>query len=292
MDISNQMLVAAGLMRKYLSDQLLRDIEDVGMYKKPYVLAEGIPELPDLRQLAINVSLGSIVFLGARPVAYQEENSGAIIREVKPKTGKENEASSHGKVALPMHSDMTYLRFPKESDHELLAAAPDFLILTCVKNEPKVPTRIVTIDQLKAALSPNLINYLRKPEFSIRTPDSVKPERTIKNRSIIYTHESYGDMIRYNDVYCSAETENGKEALDTLQAFVRDDRTGDDVVLEPGKVLIFNNRQVLHGRGAIPDDNGDKGTERWFMRVYAQRHDTEYAAASDRAMVQSAILEA
>lgn len=285
MSIVDSMIISAGLMRGYLTRQMVRDIEDVGRFRKSHVLVEGIPILPNLEHLATNIALGSISLLSARPVAYKEENNGILIREVRPLPQTANQQSSQGRVDLAMHTDLTFLRFQGESSHPILAAAPDFLILSCVKNDPRVATRIVTIDQIKQALAPNDLQALYREEFTIRTPDSVTPTRSIKDRSILYNHPILGDLIRYNDAYCTAQTSRAQNALDSLQAFVRDDQTGEDILLEPGKVLLFNNRQVLHGRGSIPESN-DLNQDRWFKRVYAQRLDTEIFSGDP--IVQSA----
>lgn len=277
MSIVDNMIVCAGLMRRYLTPQMLRDIDDVARFRKPYVLVEGFPILPNSASFATNIALGSISLLSARPVAYKEENSGILIREVRPLPQTATQQSSQGRVDLAMHTDMTFLRFQSESNHPILAAAPDFLILSCVKNDPHVATRIVTLDQIKQALSPSDLSELYGQNFTIRTPDSVTPTRTIADLAILFHHATLGDLIRYNDAYCTGQTPAAILALDSLQAFVRDDQTGEEILLEPGKVLVFNNRQVLHGRGAIPESS-DPSQDRWFKRVYAQRLDTELSS--------------
>jgi hypothetical protein len=135
----------------------------------------------------------------------------------------------------------------------------------------------VTLDQIKQALTNSDLSELYGQNFTIRTPDSVTPTTSVPDLAILYAHATLGDLIRYNDAYCTAQTTAAQHALDLLQAFVRDDKTGDDILLEPGKVLIFNNRQVLHGRGAIPESS-DPNQDRWFKRVYAQRLDTELSS--------------
>ena len=283
MNVVDQMLTNATALRRFLSDQDLLTIQAVAQWRLPFVKVTGLPVVPDQRTLAANASLGAIALLGARPVAYIQENSGQVVREVQPKAGKEEELSSHGSLPLPMHTDMTYLSFPGEMGHQPSTCAPDFLVLTCVANDPLVPTRLVSIQDLHVALSDDDFAVLSKPLFDIRTPDAVVPIQTVKNRPILYQGD-LGWMMRYNAAYITASDPDAIAALNAVASFTSNPSTGANVVLVPGEMLIFNNRQLMHGRGEIPSSKdplrGQAG-DRFLMRVYGQRLDTPMGPTPD-----------
>lgn len=249
----------------------------------PYVMTapvSGAASLGDAvsEDWAERIALGCLRLLGASPTAYATENGGKLLREVRPELGYETERSSHGRVDLPMHSDMTYLRFPDEEDHPLQSYAPDFLVFACVANDASVPMRLVTLERILAALSQKHQEALRSPYFSVRSPESVSPTSTVPDLPLLISHPRWGEMLRYNFAYCAAERQDGWAALSALADFVLQEEAGELVAPEPGALLVLDNRRVIHGRGPIFPTalvNGERRLpNRWFKRIYALRAET------------------
>lgn len=221
------------------------------------------------------IALGCVRLLGAVPTAYATENGGKLIREVRPELGFETERSSHGRVDLPMHSDMTYLRFPDEESHPLPSYAPDLLVFACVANDASVPMRLVTLERILAALPARHQEALRAPYFSVRSPESVHPASTLPDLALLREHPRWGEMLRYNFAYCAAERQDGWAALSALADFVLQEGAGEYAAPLPGALLVLDNRRAIHGRGPIFPNAGLPN--RWFKRVYALRAETGLA---------------
>lgn len=224
------------------------------------------------------IALGCVQALGALPTAYATENGGKVVREVRPELGYETERSSHGRVDLPMHTDMTYLRFPGEEEHPLASYAPDFLVFSVVANDASVPMRLVTLERILEALPEAHQEALRSPYFSVRSPESVHPTSTVPDLPLLVDHPKWGELLRYNFAYCAAERQDGWAALSALADFVLGEEAGELATPEPGALLVLDNRRVIHGRGPIfPTaqlDGAKRLPNRWFKRIYALRGET------------------
>lgn len=271
----------AALLESGLSAECQASLRALAAGEVPYVMTapvEGAAAGAVSEDWAELLALGCVQLLGALPTAYATENGGKLVREVRPELGYETERSSHGRVDLPMHSDMTYLRFPDEEEHPLPSLAPDFLVFSCVANDASVPMRLVTLERILAALPEHHQEALRSPYFSVRSPESVKPSSTVPDLPLLVRHPRWGEMLRYNFAYCAAERQDGWAALSALADFVLQEEAGVFAAPEPGALLVLDNRRVIHGRGPIfpnAEVNGEKRLpKRWFKRIYALRAET------------------
>jgi hypothetical protein len=207
-----------------------------------------------------------------------------VVQDIMPRPGREDEASSSGMAPLPLHTDMAFLRFPGESLHPILAAAPDFLVLAGIVNVHHIKTRIVPLRQILDRLEDRDIRELSCPSFDVASPETVNPRRVSESVPLLFQHPDYGTMIRYNDAdnKVVARNDAGAQALSRLEAVLRSGELGDAFDVQPGSLLVFNNRQVIHGRAAIapanestPQAQGRTENSRLFIRIYGQRIETE-----------------
>ena len=244
-----------------------------------HVVIRSIPKITGKNydtEVNAEIALSGITgILKGRPLAYIGEKKGDFTHKVQPTEGAESEISSSGTLALPYHTDMAYLSFPHEDDHPKRSAAPDFLTLYCLENSHQIPTKVLSIAEIVKNLESGVLETLAKPLFDIRTPDSVKLITTVKNVPILQSCPKRGTMIRFNAAYCSAP-EWHDEARLALAELCRvadlDSGLGDEVCLNPGDALVFNNRYVVHGRDEIPQS---KTGGRKFRRAYSHRYDTQ-----------------
>ena len=268
-------------MESHLTDEESSTLASMKTTGAPYLVfgADRLarPERPVVPALAEARLFAVVAMLGARHLAYESENSGLPIRHVQPK--HPNQVGSHGRVDLPLHTDMGYLRFPGEADHPELAAAPDFLILSCISNPCHVGTRIVTLDEVQALLPRNHFKSLMKKEFQFESPDSVAPPRVSEPFPVIFDHVRYGLMMRWEK--CAGLTQEAKRAVSALTTLFDDPSLGRTVSLAPHETLVFNNRTIVHGRGPIPVTGAGTG-DRHLVRLYAQRLSTEVCLANEQ----------
>ena len=273
----------AALLDSGLSDACKAGLAAVAAGAQPFFMTAPVAGAPETGKAADEdwaelLALGCVGLLDALPTAYATENNGKLVREVRPELGHETERSSHGRVDLPMHSDMTYLRFPDEEEHPLPSYAPDFLVFACVANDTSVPMRLVTLERILAALPERHQDALRSPFFSVRSPESVHPTSTVPDLALLIDHPRWGEQLRYNFAYCAAERQDGWAALSALADFVLQEEAGEFAAPAPGALLVLDNRRVIHGRGPIfpaADVGGvTRLPQRWFKRIYALRAET------------------
>jgi hypothetical protein len=279
------------LYRKFLQENLDRGsldaIDALIRGEIPYHFLQGLPhaDKPGQEEEHVRaIALGVLGLMYLRPVCYRSEYDGKVVQDITPRPGKEEEASSSGMAPLPLHTDMAFLRFPGESLHPILAAAPDFLVLAGIVNIYHIKTRIVPLPQVLERLEVRDIRELSRPSFDIASPDSVNPRRVSESVPLLFQHADYGTMIRYNnaDDKVVAKEDAGAQALSRLDAVLRSPELGEEFDVQPGSLLVFNNRQVVHGRAAIapaeesrqpPADRPEN--PRRLVRLYGQRIETE-----------------
>lgn len=251
--------------------------------KRSYCFIDGLPARTDYREqetFAESLALGIMGFLNLRFVAYRYEYNGKLIHDIMPIEERKSEASSSGRVELPYHTDMAFLRFAGESNHPFRAAAPDFLILAGVRNDSNICTRLVELERIIDKLSDSELQELASPNFTIASPDNVIPRQHANNIPLIFAHPNFGMQFRFNagDGKVTSHSPKGRSALDSLRGILGNPNVGNDLNVKPGSILIFNNRKVIHGRGEITNsDQHDQKNEieRHFKRVYGQYIDTE-----------------
>lgn len=75
-----------------------------------------------------------------------------------------------------------------------------------------------------------------------------------------------GIIVRYSHSTVTPLEEGGaaERASNHLEAACN--RAARPMVVEPGDILLVNNRVVLHGRGEVGGDAG--GESRWLLRTY------------------------
>lgn len=246
----------------------------VGQGERSYVVVHGLPAVssdqPGGRAVSARIWLwGALPLLGGVVTSYESENDGDPERIVKPRKQHGNEASTAGAGALPAHTDMAYLTFPQEESDDL-AAAPDFLVLSCVRNDPEVPTRLIDVATVLGRMRPENVQVLRSPRFTLSTPQTVTPVRQYADLALVGDPgDGGGPMMRYRADLVTAQDKHAEAALEDLNAVLEQDDIGEDIVLRPGSLLAFDNRRALHARPAI--DTQSCAGERLLYRIYGQR---------------------
>lgn len=195
------------------------------------------------------------------PFTFAEQHGGDLVQNVRPVDTREDERSSRGRVTLRLHTDDAFL-------HPLVRV--EYIALCGVSNPQRVPTEIVHVDDVCAALEPATVAALSRPVFSFGCPESYdidgRESLWSAPRSILDTGEN-GELevalpstdVRV-DLELTAEIDTHIEALEAALAAA----PRRQVSLEAGEILVISNRRCLHGRPAIE-------AERWLKRVYLSR---------------------
>lgn len=246
--------------------ELLTDYTSIPSYAKVLLLRglpldEYIPQTPlfsselasiktpitQLMLLSIGINLGT-------PIGFSSENNGAIIHNISPMKDKIRTKSGQGSSEpMGMHSDFAF------SDHR-----PDWLILMCLRNEQKIPTRICLVNDICNQLSFEEVEMLKSPNFLIFPPDSSAVKEPRRD-AILFQKEN--DVIsRFNKDKCKGVDTKYQAILDKFASIA--DNQGQEVFLNPGDALILDNRYALHSRQSFTARYD--GTDRWLQRVYCR----------------------
>lgn len=234
------------------------------------IVIDGLPVDPDLpptpadgrrpvNKAAVSeaVMAGIVGQMDHEILSYKQEKQGVPFHEVVPIVGHETVQSNAGSVPFDAHSDNSHIhtRYRQEN-----------LCLFGIRNEKDVSTRFITLEDIKKALPPELLQELRQPNFRLSAPasfDLSKWKVLTEPRPIIRTNDYGIDCIAMSRGGVHPDNAKAKSAfkrfltaLDTIEPR--------RVVISPGRFTLFKDYRLLHGRDAVSGD-------RWLQRVYTRQ---------------------
>jgi L-asparagine oxygenase len=196
------------------------------------------------------------------PYSYRVEKGGDLVHYVVPVAGKEKSLTNMGSIdELGFHTELAYF------NHQ-----PRRLILLCLRpdHEREAQTPISDVRDALEVLSPEDVEELRKPQFSVRCPfifdPMLKPEeRYSRPRPVVSGPVDrpevrvalYGQLTR-------SLTPAGERALQALDLAVR--KVAHHVRLDRGDMVILDNCTVLHARTSFTPRFD--GQDRWLVRCH------------------------
>jgi L-asparagine oxygenase len=203
--------------------------------------------------LLLASSLGTVV-------SYREQRAGQLFNNILPMRGSEDEVSSQGsRTELGLHRECTF------SD-----VGPDFIGLYCHRGGD-VATYIVSAARLQHCLSDRQWEILRQPRFATPVPPLFRrdsPAAAAHHPHSIFLGERDNPEIRVDTTLTRGTDHEAEAALDELRTLAWHDDVLERVVLNPGDLLLLDNRKCLHGRQAFTA-NFD-GSDRWLVRLYVK----------------------
>jgi L-asparagine oxygenase len=207
-------------------------------------------------------------------VSYGTENEGNLFVNLVAMSGS-GAFAEKSKKSMRGHTDGVSFPFNGDDNGEdpRIAPSPDLVILVALRNPNHVATTVMSLPEVLAQLSPNDVIELKKPQFSIRSqPTFVQGMKAILGKELVVIDEPVlkdvlgGTWVRYSHNTVVPTTSGGiaEQASNYFEAACN--QVAISVVMEPGDVLIINNRLGLHGRGLVGDQVG--GQSRWLLRTY------------------------
>ncbi|MDJ0384276.1 TauD/TfdA family dioxygenase [Streptomyces sp. G-G2] len=194
-----------------------------------------------------------------RSISYSDEKNGDLVQDVSPKRGAEERQENSGSILLELHTE--------DGFHP---AAPHFLSLICLRGDRDGLAATVTggIGDVLPELDEETVAALRRPEFRTKFSTS-------------FVHDTHEEVLTPPvPVLCGARanpdlrvdfhgtvgtTPGARAALAALEDAVLGSLRG--IVLEPGELIILDNRRTVHGRtGFTPRYDG---ADRWLRRSFA-----------------------
>lgn len=188
-----------------------------------------------------------------------------LIHDVAPRPLEEQRDVSTTRDEFALHTDSTPLVHPH-----------DYVLLGCQVASPDGggESRLVHLEALGAALGDEVLDTLAEPVFPFPLNDPA--EGTGVRRAAVLEGR---ERIRYRrdaldrGIALEGIDEGPRRALEALDDVLADESLQVAFTLEPGEVLVLDNRRVLHGRTAIRP-----GAERVLRRLKVFRDGDPYAA--------------
>ena len=223
-------------------------------------------------------------FLGLETIAYGSENSGHLFVNLVTLPG-EGLFADKSKDKMSGHTDAVSFPFAGEQDmkYPRISASPDFVTLAGLRNPDQVPTTVMPLKAILEQLRGDDIDELLKKQFLVRsqltfrrgTKAIIGEEHAMTGASILH-RVSDETWVRFSHRSVGAD-ESQTAALKAVEAFkTACPDIAIPTVIEPGDILLLNNRRALHGRGAPGGAIG--GESRWILRTYGLKA----TAISDR----------
>jgi L-asparagine oxygenase len=212
------------------------------------------------------VHFGLIRLLGVTPFAVPYENGGRLIRNVVPNPEAAGKASSWGADAeFFWHTDNPHLPFGEPGGDPRLSV-PRYLTFYAIRNTERVPTELTSLDDALARLDQDSLRRLREPVFTVGAPASVDDGAAARDRTPLLESERGGDRIRFDRGTTGAATAAAAGTLEAWSAAL-DGVPSEELVLDSGEFLIFDNYRLLHRRKAFTP--APVVQARWLRRCYA-----------------------
>ncbi|MFZ2315109.1 MAG: TauD/TfdA family dioxygenase [Gammaproteobacteria bacterium] len=206
--------------------------------------------------------LTMIASILGEPFSYESEGDGFMYHNVKPSRGNEDTLSSQSsRILLDFHTETAF--------HPFL---PDFLLLYCLRQDRhrEASTIVSSIREAVDELDPEIVNTLRQPLFKTGIDYSFGSNNGTRGNgpvlSILYGDEK-DPLITFDPDLMIGLTKKAEEAQKILKSAL--DAKRKSILLEPGDMLIIDNRRALHGRNSFKAYYD--GEDRWLQRLYVTR---------------------
>ncbi|MFG1796164.1 TauD/TfdA family dioxygenase [Nocardia sp. NPDC049149] len=217
------------------------------------------PSLPDSVQRDPTVAAAVLTMLACvlgDPLAYLAEKSGALVQDVVPIRGKESFSGNAGSVLLTFHNENAF------HQHE-----PDYVLLLCLRadHDRVAGLRTACLREVLPLLPEATTQVLSAPEFITAPPPSFGSDDTERAPQPILSGAPDDPDIRMATIATRALTPRAEAALADFGRAC--DQAAHTTVLEPGDLVVVDNRVTVHGRTAFRPRYD--GADRWLQRTFA-----------------------
>ncbi|TVP96127.1 MAG: hypothetical protein EA381_17710 [Planctomycetaceae bacterium] len=202
-----------------------------------------------------------------QPIGFSDERNGDLVADLTPVRGKAAALTNEGAGKLGWHIEHNATGFLLDPPVRVV----DYLVFFHLREDPRGEARTLVSDirDVLPLLSPSVIETLRRPEFVLRPPLQVRGSLPVERREAlnvaILTGPSENPHVRaamYGDLTAGL-TDAAQAALVELESVL--DATQRQVPTTPGRLVLVDNRRVLHAR--FPYQPAFDGRDRWLQRV-------------------------
>lgn len=215
------------------------------------------PPEPTAAAETLDFHLVLLAHLLGEPFGWSNLQGGRLVHNVLPVPGRELEKTgSSSRSTLELHTE--------DACHP---ARADYLMLLSLRNDDDVPT--VYAPLADAALDRGAAAALERERFDMYSEPDHVPSLGESRVTSVFFGDPAEPYLAYDGYYLAARDgdDDGRKALQHLTERLED--TAQDVVLEPGDLLILDNYRAVHGRRPFPARYD--GRDRWLKRVHVTR---------------------
>lgn len=220
-------------------------------------------------------AIACIAVLGSSTVSYGSENDGALFVNLVVIPG-ESYQSEKSKGSMKGHTDGVWfpIRGERHPWDDRVAPSPDFVCLCALRNPKQVPTTVMPLSDVLKKLTPATIDQLGIPQFDIGPQGTFKKrlreifgsDVIVEDSQLLFWVEGQ-PWIRYS--HSSTRTSDDEPsaaslAMEEFKAACLECASSHP--LEPGDIVLVNNRLSLHGRAEVGEEHGEES--RWLLRTY------------------------
>ncbi len=204
-----------------------------------------------IAQLMVTSVLGGVI-------AYADEKDGRLVQDISPVPGAEKRQENTGSCLLELHTEDGF------HPHK-----PDFISLLCLRADHAREAMTVAcgIRPILRGLGPEHVDALRQPSYRIRLSSSfVGTEVMAYSRPLAVLTGCPSDPDLCADFHAMEPmSDEATAAFEALRGLMQTSLIG--TVLEPGDMLVIDNRKAVHGRTSFSPRYD--GQDRWLRRCFA-----------------------
>ncbi|WP_337824586.1 TauD/TfdA family dioxygenase [Amycolatopsis sp. A1MSW2902] len=204
---------------------------------------------------AAGLTLLGVLSLLGEPFTFASLYEGRLVQHVTPVRGREDAQTSEGSdTVLAWHVEDAFTK-----------QRCDFFGLLCLRGQPAARTLVASVRSLD--LPGEVERVLREPRFVIEPDIAHGADLTPDLPAVAVLSGPPGDPeICFDAVYQRPADPAAAAAAAALKVLAEEvDAAAVAHVLEPGELLIADNRRVVHGRTVFRPRYD--GTDRWLLRT-------------------------
>lgn len=201
-------------------------------------------------QAIINEYIGEMV-------GYESEGYGRLFQDMVPnKKLSVTQTSLGSKVELELHTEQAFSEL-----------RPDFLSLACLKGDTSAKTYYFHIDQIVKQMTNEEMNYLKQKKWMIGIDQSFVMNGCSSELrgplSIITENENNHQLVFDQDLMFGITEEATQLLMKIIDLYYLYRK---EVTLNPGEILILNNKKLVHGRSSFSPKFD--GNDRFIIRSF------------------------
>lgn len=211
-------------------------------------------------------------------IAYEAEGNGHLFQDIIPLKSMEGLQTSVGSnIELEIHTEQAFSEL-----------RPDFLSLACLRGDPNAFTYILPVSRIIENISDVSILYESLWKTEVDLSFKIGGQEFIKGDirgplAILKGSKENPELIFDQDLMTGITEEANEKITEIVEIYYKHRITH---CLQPGEILILDNRKVVHGRSAFSPKYD--GKDRFLIRSFGftvKKYSKSNYARKDRMII-------